>query len=353
MVTDPGCRTQHFSCRLPQCLPFYRKPHRSNHKHELNDTTGFHFGTNVIMTATTTYALPPSSNQTPRFTPPLPPLSQTFGSTATSGGFGTTTSAFGAKPSVFGAPAAAPTTTFGAAAPAATSAFGRTASTPFGAAPATGAFGAPAAAPASPFGVAAAPAAGLGGFGSTTGTTSAFGKPASSPFGAPAPAATGSVFGAPAPAAGGFGGFGAPAPAATGLFGAAAPAPGAGAFGAPAPAPAAGGLFGAAPAATRFGAGAAKFGAAAQQGGTGNPAWRETRAEDPAGKAGSNPGMLMSISAMKVRRGVLWRLAVICYLFSPGVDDTVVYTLVSVRIFLCDCSDGLFFISAGLSPGDY
>ncbi|CAN0525682.1 unnamed protein product, partial [Ectocarpus sp. 8 AP-2014] len=55
-----------------------------------------------------------------------------------------------------------------------------------------------------------------------------------------------------------------------------------------------------APAATGFGAGAAKFGAPAQQRqGTGNPAWRETRAEDPTGKAGANPGMLQSISAMK------------------------------------------------------
>ncbi|CAN0079301.1 unnamed protein product, partial [Ectocarpus fasciculatus] len=46
------------------------------------------------------------------------------------------------------------------------------------------------------------------------------------------------------------------------------------------------------------------FGAPAQpRQGTGNPAWRETRAEDPTGKAGANPGMLQSISAMKEYEG--------------------------------------------------
>ena len=141
--------------------------------------------------------------------------------------------------------------------------FGAPASTPFGApAPAQQGFGAPAPAQQgfgapSQFG-APAPSA----FGSAP-SGGGFGQPAASRgFGAPAAA-----FGSPTPAPSGFGApatpFGAPAPAPSGgLFGSSAPAPSGGLFGAPAPsgfgapAPASGGLFGAsapAPAPTGFG----------------------------------------------------------------------------------------------------
>ncbi len=131
------------------------------------------------------------------------------------------------------------------------------ATTGFGApAPATGGlFGASAAAPSTGgfgFGSAAAtPAPATGGlFGSATpAPATGFGAPAAAPtFGAPAPA-TGGLFGAPAPAPATGGLFGAPAaaPATGGLFGSTpAPAPATGGlFGAPAAAPATGGLFGA------------------------------------------------------------------------------------------------------------
>jgi hypothetical protein len=103
-------------------------------------------------------------------------------------------------------------------------------------------FGAPAPVPASNFGAPApAPSGGLFGPPTPAASTSLFGAPAAAPgstglFGAPAPAPTsGSLFGAPAPApAPGGSLFGStPAPASFGSFG--APAPTTSLFGAPAP----------------------------------------------------------------------------------------------------------------------
>ena len=238
----------------------------------------------------------PSTNTAPAFGSPAPapgglfgtPAQGGFGAPAAPGGFGAPAPAgpFGqpapAAPfgSSFGSPAPAPGgALFGQPAPA--PGFGSTFGAPapavggglFGQPPAQapGMFGQPAPAPSSAFGQPPAPGGSL--FGAPSTTSSPFGAPAASTFGAPQPApafgfgAPAPAFGAPAPVGGG-GLFGQPptpaapapvfgassTPAGGGLFGQPAPAPtgfGGSTFGAPAPA--GGGLFGA-PAPGGFGA---------------------------------------------------------------------------------------------------
>ena len=145
----------------------------------------------------------------------------------------------------------------------------------------TSAFGQTTSAPA--FGSPATP----GGFG-----TSAFGAPAKTPFGAPAPA-PGGLFGSPA-TPGGFGQTSAFGSTTTSAFGATQPSNATGLFGAPAAAPTAFGQtttspfgatqqksspFGAAP--TAFGQTGGAFGAAAQaQPGTGQPPYQPHRDQE-------------------------------------------------------------------------